>query len=107
MLVRLGEELDGLARVDLQHLRAAHEPERRGDSACEPRRSRFALRASRLLGLIGCNDVTRHDAAASVRAGFAGRELSALWPDEAGWQIDERPAAPFSHLFVARRDALP
>ena len=41
------------------------------------------------------------------RAGFAGRELSALWPDEAGWQLDERPAAPFSHLFVARRDALP
>ena len=75
--------------------------------ACEPHRSRLALHACRLLGLIGCNDVTRHDAAASVRAGFAGRELSALWPDEAGWQLDERPAAPFSHLFVARRDALP
>ena len=25
---------------------------------CEPRRSRFALAGSRLLGLIGCNDVT-------------------------------------------------
>ena len=74
--------------------------------ACEPRRSRLALHASRLLGLLGCNDVTRHDAAASVRAGFRGRELSALWPQQDGWRLAERPARPFGHLFVARRDAL-
>ena len=36
-----------------------------------------ALWASRLWALIGCNDVTRHDAVISVRAGFAGEELSA------------------------------
>jgi len=71
--------------------------------ACEPRRSRLALAASRLVGLIGANDVTRHDSVVSVRAGFRDRELSAAWP--AGWQLLERPAWPFSHLFVARRDA--
>lgn len=73
--------------------------------ACEPRRSRFAWHASRLLGALGCNDVTRHDAAVSVRAGFRGHELSALWPAGAGWRLTEGPAPPFGHLFVARRDA--
>jgi hypothetical protein len=73
--------------------------------ACEPRRSRFAWHASRLLGALGCNDVTRHDAAVSVRAGFRGQELSALWPAGAGWRLTEGPAPPFGHLFVARRDA--
>jgi SAM-dependent methyltransferase len=48
--------------------------------ACEPRRSSFALTGARLLGAIGCNDVTRHDAAVSVRAGFRGDEISRLWP---------------------------
>ena len=70
--------------------------------ACEPRRSRAALAGSRLLGLVGCNDVTRHDAVASVRAGFAGTELSALWP-AAGWILEERARGLFSHCFVARR----
>lgn len=73
--------------------------------ACEPARTGIALAGSRLLGLIGCNDVTRHDAVASVRAGFRGRELSSAWPRESGWHLDERPAWPFSHLFVARRRA--
>ena len=73
--------------------------------ACEPRRSRVALAASRLLGLIGCNDVTRHDAVVSVRAGFAGAELSALWPNCEQWHIEERAAGPFSHLFVASQTA--
>jgi len=71
--------------------------------ACEPRRSGRALAGCRLLGLIGCNRVTRHDARASVRAGFAGRELSGLWPVAARWELRERPAGLFSHLFVARR----
>jgi 2-polyprenyl-3-methyl-5-hydroxy-6-metoxy-1,4-benzoquinol methylase len=69
--------------------------------ACEPRRSQLALTASRCVGLIGCNHVTRHDAVASVRAGFRGSELSAVWP--AGWHIEERSAGLFSHLFVARK----
>jgi hypothetical protein len=75
--------------------------------ACEPRRSAMSLAGSRLVGLIGCNDVTRHDAVASVRAGFSGRELSRLWPEHRDWVLEERPAGIFSHLFVARRVALP
>lgn len=72
--------------------------------ACEPRRSGMALAASRLVGLIGANAVTRQDAVASVHAGFTGAELSALWPSgEEKWQVDERPAGLFSHRFVAMR----
>lgn len=73
-------------------------------AACEPRRGGLALAAARLLGLIGCNAVTRHDAVVSVRAGFAGRELSALWPGGDGWQTTERRAGLFSHAFSATRD---
>jgi SAM-dependent methyltransferase len=69
--------------------------------ACEPTRARIPLAGSRLLGLIGCNDVTRHDAHVSVRAGFAGRELSACWPSGAGWILEERKGGFFSHLFMA------
>lgn len=71
--------------------------------ACEPRRSALALFASRCVGLIGCNDVTRHDAVVSVRAGFDGDDLSRLWPDSAAWSVKEHAAGLFSHLFVARR----
>lgn len=71
--------------------------------ACEPRRSRVGLTGARLLGVIGCNDVTRHDAVASVRAGFTGQELSALWPRNGGWVLEERARGLFSHSFVARR----
>ena len=75
--------------------------------ACEPRREVFALTASRLLGLIGCNAVTRHDAPASVRAGFAGRELAALWPADESWKIDEGRAGMFGHFFVAWKSTAP
>jgi hypothetical protein len=70
--------------------------------ACEPRRSAAALLASRLVFAIGCNDVSRHDAVASVHAGFCGTELSALWPRDAGWILHEHGALPFTHCFVAR-----
>ena len=70
--------------------------------ALEPRRGLVPLLFSRLVGLIGCNSVTRHDAPASVRAGFAGKELSKLWPDSEHWIIRERRAGPFGHLFTAR-----
>jgi hypothetical protein len=73
--------------------------------ACEPQRSSFARAGCRLLWAIGCNDVSRHDAAASVRAGFSGHELSALWPKGQGWRLVEGEAWPFSHTFVARRTA--
>ncbi len=76
--------------------------------ACEPLRARLPLVGSRLLGLIGCNDVTRHDAHLSVRAGFAGAELSGLWPQDGAWTLEERKAGLFSHLFVAAsRDEAP
>ena len=72
--------------------------------ACEPRRSSFALTASRLLHLIRCNEITRHDAVVSVRAGFVGRELSALWPGDNQWQLSEQSAGWFSHCFIAKRN---
>jgi hypothetical protein len=71
--------------------------------AVEPRRSTFALAASRLVRFLGCNQVTRHDAPVSVRAGFTGRELSALWPEDGQWRLREGSAGWFSHLFVAER----
>jgi hypothetical protein len=71
--------------------------------ALEPRRAAWPLLCSRLLWAIGCNDVTRHDAVVSVRAGFSGYELSALWPDQSNWRLTERPVGMFSHLFIARK----
>ena len=72
--------------------------------ACEPRRSSFALLSSRMVWVLGCNNVTRHDAPASVRAGFNGHELSELWPELSGWSLQEHAAAPFTHCYVARHD---
>jgi hypothetical protein len=73
--------------------------------AIEPRRAPLPLFFSRLLWAIGCNDVTRHDATVSVRAGFSGKELSALWPDKQNWRLTEHRAGLFSHLFIACRSA--
>lgn len=75
--------------------------------AIEPRRAPFPLFCSHLLGGIGCNAVTRHDAVVSVRAGFAGRELSARWPQPSKWRLTERRAGVFSHLFMAQRTTEP
>jgi hypothetical protein len=93
-----GDQLRGLFREAARTARVL--------IAVEPRRSAPALFSSRLLGLIGCNAVTRHDAVASVRAGFAGRELSPLWPDLENWELTEQPAGWCSHLFIARRKEL-
>jgi SAM-dependent methyltransferase len=70
--------------------------------AVEPRRAGWPLALSRMLWMIGCNAVTRHDAVISVRAGFAGGELSRLWQADGNWLLTERSAGLFSHLFVAR-----
>ena len=70
--------------------------------ACEPARNTLARIGAELLSLIGCNRVTQHDARISVAAGFAGHELSALWPGGAEWRLHETRARLFSHLFVAR-----
>lgn len=73
--------------------------------ATEPRRNGLALWSTGWLRAIGANDVTLHDAAASVRAGFAGTELSSLWPDRSGWNLEERRVGPFTHAFLARGTA--
>lgn len=69
----------------------------------EPRRSMAGRLASRLLGVIGCNAVTRHDAVRSVGAGFRGSEISCLWPKNPGWTLSEAAAGPFGHSFTADR----
>jgi SAM-dependent methyltransferase len=73
--------------------------------ATEPRRNVVALASCSLLKLIGVNEVTKHDAAASVRAGFAGNELTALWPANHEMRFEERRLGPFTHAFAARRIA--
>ena len=75
--------------------------------AVEPRRSRLAAWFSRCVGMIGCGPVTRYDAPASVRAGFARGELTGLWPVDSDWILSERGAGLFGHLFLARRAVQP
>ena len=70
--------------------------------ALEPRRSLLALAFSGCVRVIGCNHVTRHDAPASVRAGFSGNELTRLWQRDQNWALEERRAGWFAHMFVAR-----
>jgi hypothetical protein len=74
--------------------------------ACEPRRSRTALAGAWMLRFLDCNDVTQHDAAISVKAGFRDREISALWPRDREWRLDERRRGAFSHWFVAHHDTV-
>lgn len=71
--------------------------------ALEPRRAGWPLFCARALALVGFSPVTCHDAPISVQAGFADRELSALWPQDGTWELTERRAGLFSHLFIARR----
>lgn len=100
-----------MANLFLHHLSAdalralfhAVAPHAAGFAACEPRRDSVALASSKLLWAIGCNDVTRHDAVVSVRAGFRDHELSALFPAAAQWQLQEHAGFPFTHCFAARR----
>ena len=72
-------------------------------AASEPRRSAMAEWFSRRVGLIGCNEVTRHDAEISVRAGFNGAELSTLWSAERQWRIREGRVGLVTHFFGAMR----
>lgn len=73
--------------------------------ATEPRRNVGALAMTGLLRLIGANDVTLHDAPASVRAGFAGTELSDIWRQAGGRPIDEGRRGLFTHILAASSEA--
>lgn len=71
--------------------------------ACEPRRVKVALRICNLLWMLGCDDLTCHDTAASHLAGFRPGNLTQLWPEGGRWDLKEHTAALFTHCFVARR----
>ncbi len=71
--------------------------------ATEPLRGPLPYRLSRFLWVLGANDVTRHDASVSVRAGFNGDELTRLWPAGEAWRIEERRSGIFTHGFAAVR----
>jgi hypothetical protein len=73
--------------------------------ALEPHRATWPLTCSHFVWLIGCNRVTQNDAPVSVRAGFAGDELSRYWPEDGRWALEERRAGWCSHLFTARRNS--
>jgi len=91
----------------LATLLAAIESRARRFFACEPRRARFSLAGSHLVGVIGANAVTREDAVLSVHAGFSDKELSGLWPGHRSfWTCSEYPAGLFSHCFFAERSGL-
>jgi hypothetical protein len=90
--------LDDIGLMELLTAVAAHA---RSFVACEPRRGRFTLLGARLVRVLGANDVTRHDAVVSVQAGFRGRDLSALWPQDGHWRLSENFVLPFTHVFKA------
>ena len=72
--------------------------------AGELRRTKLVRETGRLLWLLlGAGDVICHDGHVSARAAFIEAELSALWPQQGGWQLHERDVGPFTHLFVAQR----
>jgi len=87
--------------ASLPALLDAAERQTRAFVACEPLRSPTALAGAALLRLLGCSDVTLHDAKVSVRAGFRDNELSALWPGRQGWRLAEWRPGPFTHAFHA------
>lgn len=72
--------------------------------ATEPRRNLFCFSVTKCLWVIGCNDVTRHDAPVSVRAGFSRHDLQELWPKEENhFEFQERKQGLFTHYFEAKR----
>jgi hypothetical protein len=87
-------ELRGLLRGVIKHSRAF--------IAIEPRRGIAAKIGSRLIGLLGTNEVTRQDAVKSVDAGFTEGEITGAWTSIATtWWTEESLAKPFSHRFIA------
>ncbi len=88
--------------TDLHRLFRALSPRTDLLIATEPLRTRASLAGSRLVRLIGANDVTRHDAPASVRAGFRGDEIGALWSQGCGTVLEEATRFPFTHAFAGK-----
>ncbi len=89
---------DELAEMFHLAMRASHTV-----IALEPRRGWLPDFLGRFLWVAGCGSVTRYDGRVSIRAGFAGRELSVLWPDAKNWELTEGPVGLFTHRFLARR----
>ncbi len=73
--------------------------------ATEPRRGAWGLTATRMVGALGCNSVTRHDARVSVEAGFTRDELTQAWTCRNAWALEERRIGLFTHFFCASRVA--
>jgi hypothetical protein len=73
--------------------------------AVEPHRFHFPFPCAQMLRLIGCGEITLHDAEASIAAGFVRMEISELWPDKQNWRLTERRAGLFGHLFIAQKRA--
>ncbi|HUR47154.1 MAG TPA: hypothetical protein VMZ27_14840 [Candidatus Saccharimonadales bacterium] len=90
-------------REGVEHLLRLVVEQCRAFAACEPRRSSLSLTAAKLLGVIGCNRVTRHDARISVLAGFRGHELQEIWKAPGDWRLTECEVGLFSHLLWGRR----
>lgn len=95
--------LHHFAEVEMTSLLSALAKRTNAVVLLEPRRSVLARVGARLLGVIGCNEVTRHDAVHSVAAGFLGNEISAHWPDTSEWVLQESRAGLFGHCFTAHR----
>jgi SAM-dependent methyltransferase len=75
--------------------------------AIEPYRGTLATVGSRLIGVLGAGAVTREDAVKSVEAGFVRGDITAAWAQDAdSWWTQEFRAFPFSHCFLAARQAL-
>ena len=72
--------------------------------AAETRRTVPSLVAAWGTALIGANDVSRHDAPASVRAGFRNGEIGALWTGET---LHDVRRGPFTHAFAGRSPRRP
>jgi hypothetical protein len=90
--------------TDLASLLAAIATRADAFIACEPRRSGTAHLGSRLIGVLGANEVTREDSVKSVAAGFNGLELTEMWSKLPGnWRTREYAAWPFTHCFRAAR----
>ncbi len=75
--------------------------------AIEPHRGALASLGSRLVGVLGVNEITRDDAVKSVAAGFANSEITAAWPGKSdSWWTREFRALPFSQCFLAARQTV-